>query len=51
MFNADAVARCLEMGPNYQTRGFDLIIWRNITSIYKKDLILEYWGTIDRNCR
>jgi len=51
MFNADAVKECLEMGPNYQTRGFESSLYdrENITSIYKNRFeVLEYWGTIDR---
>ena len=51
MFNAEAVMKCLEMGPNYQTRGFESSLYdrENITSIYKNRFeVLEYWGTIDR---
>jgi hypothetical protein len=51
MFNSEAVMRCLEMGPNYQTRGFESSLYdrENITSIYKNRFeVLEYWGTIDR---
>jgi len=51
MFNADAVMKCLEMGPNYQTRGFESSLYdrENITSIYKNRFeVLEYWGTIDK---
>ena len=51
MFNADAVMRCLEMGPNYQTRGFESSLYdrENITSIYKNRFeVLEYWGIIDK---
>ena len=51
MFNAEAVKRCLEMGPNYQTRGFESSLYdrENITSIYKNRFeVLEYWGMIDR---
>ena len=51
MFNAEAIRECLEMGPNYQTRGFESSLYdrENITSIYKNRFeILEYWGTIDR---
>jgi len=51
MFNAEAVKECLEMGPNYQTRGFESSLYdrENITSIYKNRFeVLEYWGVIDR---
>ena len=51
MFNAEAVMKCLEMGPNYQTRGFESSLYdrENITSIYKNRFeVLEYWGIIDR---
>ena len=51
MFNAEAIRECLEMGPNYQTRGFESSLYdrENITSIYKNRFeILEYWGTIDK---
>ncbi len=51
MFNAEAVKKCLEMGPNYQTRGFESSLYdrENITNIYKNRFeVLEYWGMIDR---
>ena len=51
MFDAEAVKRCLEMGPNYQTRGFESSLYdrENITTIYKNRFeVLEYWGIIDR---
>ena len=51
MFNAEAVKECLDMGPNYQTRGFESSLYdrENITSIYKNRFeVLEYWGIIDR---
>ena len=51
MFNEAAIQECLEMGPNYQTRGFESSLYdrENITSIYKNRYeVLEYWGTIDR---
>jgi hypothetical protein len=51
MFDAQAVMECLEMGPNYQTRGFESSLYdrENITSIYKNRFeVLEYWGVIDR---
>jgi len=51
MFNKEAIQECLEMGPNYQTRGFESSLYdrENVTSIYKNRYeVLEYWGTIDR---
>ena len=51
MFNSDAIQECLEMGPNYQTKGFESSLYdrENITNIYKNRFeILEYWGTIDK---
>ena len=51
MFDPQAVMECLEMGPNYQTRGFESSLYdrENITSIYKNRFeVLEYWGVIDR---
>ena len=51
MFNKQAIEECLEMGPNYQTRGFESSLYdrENVTSIYKNRYeVLEYWGTIDR---
>ena len=51
MFNSEAIQECLEMGPNYQTRGFESSLYNreNITNIYKNRFeILEYWGTIDK---
>jgi hypothetical protein len=51
MFNKEAIQECLEMGPNYQTRGFESSLYdrENVTNIYKNRYeVLEYWGTIDR---
>jgi hypothetical protein len=51
MFDREAVQECLEMGPNYQTRGFESSLYdrENITSIYKNRFeVLEYWGVIDK---
>jgi hypothetical protein len=45
MFDPQAVMECLEMGPNYQTRGFESSLYdrENITSIYKNRFeVLEY---------
>ncbi len=51
MFDSEAVLECLEMGPNYQTRGFESSLYdrENIQTIYKNRFeVLEYWGIIDR---
>ena len=51
MFDSEAVRECLEMGPNYQTRGFESSLYdrENIQTIYKNRFeVLEYWGIIDR---
>ena len=51
MFNREAVLECLEMGPNYQTRGFESSLYdrENIQTIYKNRFeVLEYWGIIDK---
>ena len=51
MFNAEAIQECLEMGPNYQARGFESSLYdrENVTTIYKNRYeVLEYWGTIDK---
>ena len=51
MFDREAVLECLEMGPNYQTRGFESSLYdrENIQTIYKNRFeVLEYWGIIDK---
>jgi hypothetical protein len=51
MFDSDAVMKCLEEGPNYQTRGFESSLYdkENIQTIYKNRFeVLEYWGIIDK---
>jgi len=51
MFNRDAIQDCLEMGPNYQARGFESALYdrENITSIYKNRFeVLEYWGIVSK---
>ena len=51
MFDREAVMECLQMGPNYQTRGFESSLYdrENIQTIYKNRFeVLEYWGIIDR---
>ena len=51
LFKTEPIRECLEMGPNYQTRGFESSLYdrENITSIYKNRFeVLEYWGVIDK---
>ena len=51
LFKTEPIRECLEMGPNYQTRGFESSLYdrENITSIYKNRFeVLEYWGIIDK---
>ena len=51
MFDSEAVLECLEMGPNYQTRGFESSLYdrENIATIYKNRFeVLEYWGIVDK---
>ena len=51
MFDADAIRACLEMGPNYQTRGYESSLYdrENIESLYKNRFeIFEYWGLLDK---
>jgi len=51
MFDRDAIQDCLEMGPNYQARGFESALYdrENITSIYKNRFeVLEYWGIVSK---
>ena len=51
MFREKQIRACLEMGPNYQTRGYESSLYdrENVSSIYKNRFeILEYWGTLDK---
>ena len=51
LFNEEAIRACLEMGPNYQTRGFESSLYdrENIESLYKNRFeVLEYWGLLDK---
>ena len=51
LFEADAIRACLEMGPNYQTRGFESSLYdrENIENLYKNRFeVLEYWGLLDK---
>ena len=50
-FNSEKIRECLEMGPNYQTRGYESSLYdrENVASLYKNRFeVLEYWGTITR---
>jgi len=51
LFNADAIRECLEMGPNYQTRGYESSLYdrENVENLYKNRFeVLEYWGLLDK---
>ena len=51
MFNADNIKECLDMGPNYQTRGYESSLYdrENTSTIYKNRFeVLEYWGVISK---
>jgi len=51
MFKEGAIRACLEMGPNYQTRGYESSLYdrENINQLYKNRFeVLEYWGAIDK---
>jgi len=51
LFDADAVRSCLEMGANYQTRGYESALYdrQNIENLYKNRFeVLEYWGLLDK---
>ena len=51
LFDADAIRSCLEMGPNYQTRGFESSLYdrENVENLYKNRFeVLEYWGLLDK---
>ena len=51
LFNEDAIKDCLEMGPNYQTRGYESSLYdkENIEHLYKNRFeVLEYWGLLDK---
>ena len=50
MFNDEAIDACLEMGPNYQVRGYESSLYNRETveTIYKNRFeVLEYWGTVN----
>ena len=51
LFNSEKIRECIEMGPNYQTRGYESSLYdrENVASLYKNRFeVLEYWGTITR---
>jgi len=51
LFNEDAIKDCLEIGPNYQTRGYESSLYdkENIEHLYKNRFeVLEYWGLLDK---
>jgi len=49
-FDEEAIDECLEMGANYQVRGFESSLYNRETveTIYKNRYeVLEYWGILD----
>jgi len=50
LFNLDAIDECLDMGPNYQRRGFEDSIYSSDDPTYLENRfeVLEYWGTLDK---
>jgi len=51
LFKEDEILECLEMGPNYQTRGYESSLYdrENVQTLYKNRYeVLEYWGLISR---
>jgi len=52
LFKVGAIRECMEMGPNYQTRGYESSLYdkENVTQIYKNRFeVLEYWGLITKD--
>jgi len=52
LFKAEAIREGLEMGPNYQARGFESSLYdgENVSTIYKNRFeVLEYWGVITKD--
>jgi len=52
LFKLDAIRECLEMGPNYQTRGYEASLYdrENVQTLYKNRFeVLEYWGLISKD--
>ena len=51
LFREDAIRSCLEMGANYQARGYESSLYNreNLESLYKSRFeVLEYWGLLDK---
>ena len=51
LFKLDAIRECLEMGPNYQTRGYEASLYdrENVQTLYKNRFeVLEYWGLVSK---
>ena len=52
LFKLEAIRECLEMGPNYQTRGYESSLYdrENVQTLYKNRFeVLEYWGLISKD--
>ena len=50
-FRKEAIRNALDMGPNYEARGYESSLKdRESTSEYDKNRyeILEFWGTLDK---
>jgi len=51
LFKEDAIRSCLEMGANYQARGYESSLYNreNLDTLYKSRFeVLEYWGLLDK---
>ena len=51
LFKLNTIRECLEMGPNYQTRGYESSLYdrENVQTLYKNRFeVLEYWGLLDK---
>jgi hypothetical protein len=51
LFRQDDIRSCLEMGANYQARGYESSLYNreNLESLYKSRFeVLEYWGLLDK---
>ena len=51
MFREGAIRACLDMGPNYQTRGYESSLYdrENVSQLYKNRYeVLEFWGSLDK---
>ena len=52
LFKLNAIRECLEMGPNYQTRGYESSLYdrENVQTLYKNRFeVLEYWGLVSKD--